>query len=411
MSRRSFVTVVSGVPRSGTSLVMRMLAAGGLKVLSDGARAPDADNPRGYYELEAVKRLGDEGASADWLAVARGSAVKIIHRLLPHLPVGADAPVFRVLLLRRDLAEVVASQSAMLARSGGGPPDELSEARLAEIFAAQLREAEAFLGAADIAWLAVRHADLLADTAAACQRVDAFLGGGLDCASMAAAVEPALYRQRARGRYTGPAMADAQLEIGALRLSVDHRNPGPEGGPTLRVHDGDREVLRFDCFARGGHWHLDPAGKDEIQRLPDTVDSLDWTVAELRRDGAGYLARAGVRAPDAAELGVALDALEPVLRNPEPDLDALDEARLRQRRGEKWQQYPDDVLALWVADMDFPVAEPIRRRLQRSLDFSDLGYPLHPQPTGLPELFAERAGRLFDWSVEPRRVELITEVV
>ena len=94
-----------------------------------------------------------------------------------------------------------------------------------------------------------------------------------------------------------------------------------------------------------------------------------------------------------------------------PDLDALDPARLRRSRGEKWTVYPEDVLPLWVADMDYPVAEPILRVLQAALDRPDLGYPIHPRPTDVPALLAERVARRFDWRIEPRRVELITDVV
>ena len=79
--------------------------------------------------------------------------------------------------------------------------------------------------------------------------------------------------------------------------------------------------------------------------------------------------------------------------------------------GEKWALYPEDVLPLWVADMDFPVAKPIQRLIQRSLDLGDLGYPLHPRPTRLPSVFAQRAEERFGWSVETRNVELITDVV
>jgi cystathionine beta-lyase len=93
------------------------------------------------------------------------------------------------------------------------------------------------------------------------------------------------------------------------------------------------------------------------------------------------------------------------------DLDALDPARLRRSRGEKWTVYPEDVLPLWVADMDYPVAEPIRASLQWALDRPDLGYPIHPRPTDLPALLAARCEERFAWRIEPRLVELITDVV
>jgi cystathionine beta-lyase len=209
--------------------------------------------------------------------------------------------------------------------------------------------------------------------------------------------------------------ATHDFALGPLRLEVEHRSPGPAGGPSLRVlraADG-YELLRFDCFAHGAHWHLDADGRDVVTQLPLAVESLDWTVAELRRDLGGYLAKAGFAdpLPAADEVAAVLARVEAALRNPPARLERLAEDVLRQRTGEKWQQYPPDVLPLWVADMDYPFAEPIRRRLQRALDVGDTGYPMHPRPTRLPALFAERAQRRYGWTIEPRRVELISEVV
>src|SRR5687768_12382196 len=97
------ITVVSGLPRSGTSMMMRALQAGGLPVLADGLRAADEDNPHGYFELEQVKRTV---ADPSWIAQARGHAVKVIARLLPDLPPGQH---YKVLFMRRDLDEVLRS--------------------------------------------------------------------------------------------------------------------------------------------------------------------------------------------------------------------------------------------------------------------------------------------------------------
>ena len=189
---REFVTVVSGVPRSGTSLVMQMLQAGGLPLLADEGRSPDAHNPRGYFEHDAVKRLRHD---ASFLEKAVGRAVKVVVPLACALPagIGGQQLRYRVVLLRRDLREVVASQDAMLT---AGDPGGLSPARLVEIFAAQLPELEAWVGAApERRLLPVGHADLLEDPGAAARRLAKFLGGGLDVAAMAAAVDPALHRQ------------------------------------------------------------------------------------------------------------------------------------------------------------------------------------------------------------------------
>jgi cystathionine beta-lyase len=206
-----------------------------------------------------------------------------------------------------------------------------------------------------------------------------------------------------------------ERSLGGLLLQVEHRAPGSEGGPTLRVRrasDG-HELLRFDCFARGAHWHLDPDGRDAISELSAAPDPLEWTLAELRRDFAGYVARAGGPAPSAPpdEIAAALGEAERALRHPPYDFDAVDPAVKRTSRGEKWTSYGPRALPLWVADMDFAVAEPIRRVLQRAVDTSDLGYPIHPAPTDLPEVFAARAAERWGFEVDPRRVELVSNVM
>src|SRR5213593_4363024 len=117
------IVVVSGLPRSGTSMAMKMLEAGGMPILADGIRTPDISNPKGYYEFEPVKGL-DKGGDVAWLAEARGKAVKIISFLLTWLPEHYD---YRVIFMQRDLREVLASQNAMLAHRGepsGSAADE-----------------------------------------------------------------------------------------------------------------------------------------------------------------------------------------------------------------------------------------------------------------------------------------------
>lgn len=186
----TYVTVVSGLPRSGTSVMMQMLAAGGMPVLTDGVRGPDADNPRGYFEFEPVKRTAKDPG---WVAEAAGKAVKVVHLLLPDLPGGQ---AYRVIFMHRDVGEVLASQAAMLGRLGRRGA-ELSAGQLAEAFAGQLRRVRAWLaGQAHIAVLDVEHRRVIEDSAGEAARVNRFLGGGLDPTRMAAVVDPALYRQR-----------------------------------------------------------------------------------------------------------------------------------------------------------------------------------------------------------------------
>jgi predicted AlkP superfamily phosphohydrolase/phosphomutase/tetratricopeptide (TPR) repeat protein len=184
--------IVSGLPRSGTSMMMQMLAAGGLPILTDGERPADESNPRGYLELEAVKKLGRE-ADTSWLEAAQGKAIKVVAPLLPNLPLNHT---YRIVFMERPLKEIVASQAAMLARLGktGG---KLSERQLA---AAYLKQVDAVRGilsahAGRVEVLAVDYHEALADPTAAAAEVNRFLGGGLDAAAMAAAVAPELRRQ------------------------------------------------------------------------------------------------------------------------------------------------------------------------------------------------------------------------
>ena len=185
------IVVVSGLPRSGTSMMMRMLEAGGLPPLMDGLRAPNDDNPLGYYEFERVKKLpeGDVG----WLPEARGHAVKIIAALLPHLP---DSATYRVLFMRRAMSEILASQRRMLIRRGEDA-DAVDDAEMARLFTQHLGQVFAWMDARpNVSYLEVDYNAMVADPTAQVAAITGFLGVGLDRAAMVAAVEPGLWRQR-----------------------------------------------------------------------------------------------------------------------------------------------------------------------------------------------------------------------
>jgi cystathionine beta-lyase len=210
-------------------------------------------------------------------------------------------------------------------------------------------------------------------------------------------------------------MTSWETDLGAhLQMTVEHRAQDRDGGPTLRVSAGDRELLRFDCFARQPHYHFDPSGRDEILSLDPLADNIAWTIGELRGDWLAYLEKAGfAKGEDAGEasLGPALDAAERAMRNPTADLDGLDLQVLRSRVTEKWSTYPEAELNAWVAEMDYPLADPIRQVLQTAVDRSDAGYPIAPNDTGLREAFADRMADRFEWQIDPRRVEILTDVV
>lgn len=185
-----FVTVVSGLPRSGTSLMMQMLHAGGLAVLSDGLRTADENNLRGYYEYEPVKRLR---LDRSWLPQARGHVVKVIHLLLRDLLLDGSLR-YRVVFMQRPLDEVLASQRAMLEREGRQAADA---ALLTRAFENQLAQLDGWLAAQPaITVLRVPYHQVLRQPAAVAAELNAFLGLQLDTAAMAGAVDPALHRQR-----------------------------------------------------------------------------------------------------------------------------------------------------------------------------------------------------------------------
>jgi hypothetical protein len=187
---RHYVTIVSGLPRSGTSMMMGALIAGGMEALIDGVREADDDNPRGYYEFEPVKRSKDD---ASWLQSATGKVVKVVYRLLFHLP---DEYDYRVVFMQRDLKEVMASQRRMLERSGQ-PVDSISDKKLEALFANDLVKCEKHLAErANFKVLYVNHRDMINESLAEAARIHSFLDGGLDLEAMAAAVDPSLYRNR-----------------------------------------------------------------------------------------------------------------------------------------------------------------------------------------------------------------------
>jgi hypothetical protein len=187
----SLVTIVSGLPRSGTSMMMRMVDAGGVPALTDNVRKADEDNPRGYYEFEPVKQTKQDPA---WLNRAGGRVVKMVYRLLYDLPPGYE---YRVIFMRRNLEEVVASQDVMLSRRGrtGG---DLGKDKLIQLFQQQLTEFDQWAAKRpNFRVLYISYNDVLREPAAAVKAVNDFLGGQLDVPAMSKVVEPELYRQRA----------------------------------------------------------------------------------------------------------------------------------------------------------------------------------------------------------------------
>jgi hypothetical protein len=183
------IYVVSGLPRSGTSMMMKMLEAGGLKTIIDGFREADEDNPKGYYELEAVKRTKQDSS---WVQDARGRVVKVISQLLADLP---DTEKYKVIFMRRHLDEVLSSQQKMLVRRD--EEDETADGDMKAMFASHVEEVESWIRAADhVDVLFVSYNRMQSDAEAQIARVCKFMSTDLDEANMATIIDPALYRQR-----------------------------------------------------------------------------------------------------------------------------------------------------------------------------------------------------------------------
>lgn len=184
------ITVVSGLPRSGTSMMMRMLAAGGLPVLTDNQRAADDDNPLGYFEDERIKRLAKDNS---WLGEARGKVIKVVSPLLKHL---VPEYRYRIIFLQRDMAEVLKSQRQMLIRRGE-PTDKISDEEMAAAYRKHLADVEAWLAKQpNMDVLYVKYREVVESPTEHAEMIARFLGDKLDTAKMAAAVDRNLYRNR-----------------------------------------------------------------------------------------------------------------------------------------------------------------------------------------------------------------------
>jgi hypothetical protein len=190
-SASRFVTVVSGLPRSGTSLMMQLLAAGGMPILTDQQRSADEDNPKGYYELERVKKL--QNGDTAWVKEAEGKAVKVVSALLESLPPGY---IYKILFMQREMSQILASQRQMLARRGE-PGGQVDDETMARLFDKHLESIQAWLEKQkNMHVLYVPYAGLVEDSEVQVKAVVSFLGVSLDVPAMLAVPDPTLYRNR-----------------------------------------------------------------------------------------------------------------------------------------------------------------------------------------------------------------------
>lgn len=190
MRRDEIITIVSGLPRSGTSMMMKILEAGGMEVLTDNIRKADEDNPGGYYEFELVKKLKE---NVSWLENAKGKAVKMVSRLLCDLPANKH---YKVIFMRRRMEEILASQQKMLGRKGIYK-DDIDDTEMASLFNTHLEQTEKWLqNQENFDVLYISYNDILENPEINLQKLNHFMEDKLNCGKMKKAIDKTLYRNR-----------------------------------------------------------------------------------------------------------------------------------------------------------------------------------------------------------------------
>ena len=188
-ARRPRVIVVSGLPRSGTSMMMQMLEAGGLPIFTDGRRTPDENNPKGYYEVDLARSLSKRNT---WVRECDGKVLKVVAPLIRFLPSSVD---YKVIHMQRPIEEIVRSQSRMLERLGKASSD-LSDEQMGRVMRADVRTALRLLEMHRHPVLGLDYADVVADPTAAASAIGRFLESELDETAMARVVDPTLHREK-----------------------------------------------------------------------------------------------------------------------------------------------------------------------------------------------------------------------
>jgi predicted AlkP superfamily phosphohydrolase/phosphomutase/tetratricopeptide (TPR) repeat protein len=184
------ITIVSGLPRSGTSMMMQMLGAGGLEILTDYARESDNNNPRGYWEYNKVKNLASDNS---WIHEGQGKVIKIIAFLLQYLP--ADYR-YKVIFMEREMQEVIQSQQIMLGRKVD-VEKKVYPLALAETFAKQLEKTRSWINnhpQFDV--LNINYETAINQPMDVAESLSSFLEVDLDIESMIRSVDPSLYRNK-----------------------------------------------------------------------------------------------------------------------------------------------------------------------------------------------------------------------
>lgn len=188
-----YITVVSGLPRSGTSMMMKMLNAGNIPVLINNIRKSDEDNPEGYYEFERVKELEQDNS---WLEMACGKAVKIVSPLLHHLNLDRTYR-YKIIFMLRNLDEILASQRKMANRLTPGE-DSIKDSILKQKYSMHLEEVQKWQEQNEnISVMYPDYAEVIRHPVSVAEGISKFLDINLNILEMAKVIDNSLYRQRA----------------------------------------------------------------------------------------------------------------------------------------------------------------------------------------------------------------------
>jgi len=184
------ITIVSGLPRSGTSMMMKILEAGGMEVLTDNIRTADEDNPRGYYEFERVKELDEDRG---WLKEAEGKVVKVISALLDKLPTDYE---YKIIFMHRKMDEILASQKKMLERRGESTT-AINDEDMTTAFREHLKKVDSWLDSHEnVDVLHINYNDTITNPRENILKVNEFLNNSLSEEKMMSAIDNRLYRNK-----------------------------------------------------------------------------------------------------------------------------------------------------------------------------------------------------------------------
>lgn len=179
------ITLITGIPRSGTSLMMQLFKAANVDIATDAIRTEDDNNPKGYYELEAVKGIVKNNA---FLKDLDGKTIKIVAPLVTFIDLSLE---YRVVFMIRDLDEVVQSQEKMV-----GKDQQDQKEKFKTMYAMHIEKSRQFLNSHNIPFIEIQHRELLQNPELSLKRLIDFCGWETPLEELKSVIDHSLYRNR-----------------------------------------------------------------------------------------------------------------------------------------------------------------------------------------------------------------------